>query len=67
MDQMANTWISSLEAELLRRELNALRNRHLDEASFQERFDLIAKLGIKISPSEDLKSRKILCQLNIAK
>ena len=66
-DQMANRGISSLEAELLRCELNALRNRNLDEASFQERVDLIAKLGIKISPSEDLKSRKILCRLNIAK
>jgi hypothetical protein len=51
----------------LRLELNALRNRNLGEASFQERVDLIAKLGIEISPPEDLKSRKILCRLNIAK
>ena len=52
---------------MLRQELSTLRNRNLEEASFQERTDLIAKLGIKILPSEDLKSRKILCRLNIAK
>jgi hypothetical protein len=28
--------------------------------------DFVAKLGIKILPSEDLKSRKIFCQLNLA-
>ena len=67
LDQMANRGISTLEAELLRQELSTLRNRNLEEASFQERADLIAKLGIKILPSEDLKSRKILCRLNIAK
>ena len=29
--------------------------------------DLVAKLGIKILPSEDLKSRKILYRLDLAK
>jgi len=67
LDQMANRGISTLEAELLRQELSTLRNRNLEEASFQERADLIAKFGIKILPSENLKSRKILCRLNIAK
>ncbi|MFQ6122810.1 MAG: hypothetical protein ACE5LA_07135 [Dehalococcoidales bacterium] len=28
---------------------------------------MVAKLGIKILPSEDLKSRKIFCRLNLAK
>ena len=27
---------------------------------------MVAKLGIKILPSEDLKSRKIFCRLNLA-
>ena len=44
LDQMANRGISALESELLRQELIALRNRNLEEASFQEKSDLIAKL-----------------------
>ncbi len=67
LDQMANRGISALEADLLRQELNALRNRNLQEASFTEKADLVAKLGIKIIPSEDLKSRKILCRINLTK
>ena len=37
------------------------------ESTFEERVDVVAKLGIKILPSEDLKSRKISCRLNLAK
>ena len=64
--QMVNRGFSALEAELIRRELKALRDRNLLEATFEERADLVAKLGIKIRPSEDLKSRKISCRLSIA-
>ncbi len=35
------------------------------ESTFEERADLVAKLGIKILPSEDLNSRKIFCRLNL--
>ncbi len=35
------------------------------EASFEERLDLVARLGIMVYPSEDLKSRRIKCGLNI--
>lgn len=61
--EMANSGLSSLKAELLRQELTALRDRNLQESTFEERADLVAKLGIKILPSEDLKSRRILCWL----
>ena len=64
--QMADRGLSSIEAELLRHELKALRDRNLQESTFEERAELIAKLGIKILPSEDLKSRKIFCRLNLA-
>jgi hypothetical protein len=57
---------SAIEAELIRQELKALRDRNLRESTFEDRADLVAKLGIKILPSEDLKSRKIFCQLNLA-
>jgi len=65
--QMANRSLSAVEAELLRQELEALRDQNLYESTFEERADLVAKLGIKILPSEDLKSRKIFCRLNLAK
>jgi len=66
-EQMANRSLSAIEAELLRHELKALRDRNLWESTFEERADLVARLGIRILPSEDLKSRKIFCRLNLAK
>jgi hypothetical protein len=64
---MANSSLGAIEVELLRQELKALRDRNLQESTFEERTDLVAKLGIKILPSEDLKSRKIFCRFNLAK
>ena len=66
-DQMANRGLSTIEAELLQQELRELRDRNLQESTFEDRADLVAKLGMKILPSEDLKSRKILCRLNLVK
>jgi hypothetical protein len=65
--QMVNMGLSATEAELLRQELKALRDRNLMKSTFEERTDLVAKLGIKVLLSEDLKSRKIFCRLNLAK
>lgn len=65
-EQMKNRDLTTPEVELLRQELKALRDRNLQESTFEEKADLVAKLGIKILPSEDLKSRKISCRLNLA-
>jgi DNA invertase Pin-like site-specific DNA recombinase len=65
--QMSNRGINIFEAEVLRQELKELRDRNLMQSTFDERVDLVAKLGIKILPSEDLKSRKISCRLNLVK
>jgi len=65
-NQTANRSLSSVEIEMLRQELKALRDQNIQESTFEERADLVAKLGIKILPSEDLKSRKIFCRLNLA-
>ena len=62
----ANRSLSSVEIEMLRQELKDLRHRNIQESTFEQRADLVAKLGIKILPSEDLKSRKISCRLNLA-
>jgi len=40
-------------------------NRNIAQASFEERLDLVAQLGIKVYPSEDLKSRRIKCGMDI--
>ncbi len=64
-EQMSNMRLSSVEIDLLRQELKELRDRNLRESTFKEKSDLVAKHGIKILPSEDLKSRKIFCLLNL--
>ena len=66
-EYMANRSFSAIEAELLRQELKALRDRNLWESTVEERADLVAKLGIRILPSKDLKSGKIPCRSNLAK
>ncbi|MBE0415000.1 MAG: hypothetical protein IBX36_00460 [Dehalococcoidia bacterium] len=65
-DQMTNKDLSTIEAEL-REQLRILRDRNLREAAFEEKAELIAKLGLKVLPSEDLKTRKICCRLNLAR
>ena len=49
----------------LRIELKSLQSKNLKEAGFEERLNLVAKLNIKVYPSEDLKSRRIKCGMNI--
>ncbi len=51
--------------ERLRLELKNLQDRNMAEASFEERLDLVGRLGIKVYPSEDLKSRQIKCGIDI--
>jgi site-specific DNA recombinase len=49
----------------LRQELLSLRSQNLEEASFEEKAELIARLGVKVIPAEDLKTRRICCRLNM--
>ncbi len=63
---MTNKDLSTVEVELLREQFRSLRDRNLRQAAFEEKVDLVAKLGLKILPTEDLKSRKIYCRLNLA-
>ncbi len=37
----------------------------MGEASFEEKVELIARLGVKVVPTEDLKTRRICCRLNM--
>ena len=49
----------------MREELKALRDRKLDEATFEDKLEIVSKLGIKVYPAEDLKSMRVACQLNL--
>lgn len=42
-------------------------DKNKSEASFQEKLELLAMLGIVVYPSEDLKSRNIKCQLDLVR
>ena len=49
------------------RNWKALLNGNLLEATFEEQADLVARLGSKILASQDLKSSKISCRLNLVR
>jgi hypothetical protein len=55
---------SRSDRESLRQELVTLREQNLQRASFPEKLDLVAMLGTKVYPAEDLKSRRIVCRLS---
>jgi hypothetical protein len=57
---MINMRFSTMEIELLRQELKALRDRNLHGSAFEDKANLVSKLGIKILPSEDLKLERYL-------
>jgi hypothetical protein len=56
---MAIGSLSTIETELLRQKVKALRDRNLTELTFERRTDLLAELGIKVVAPKDLKSIKI--------
>ena len=56
---------SAVDIEAMREELRVLRDRNLDDATFGEKLALVSKLGIKVYPSEDLRSMRVICQLDL--
>jgi len=50
-----------------RAELRTLRDRNLDEATFEEKLDLISQLGIKVYPSEDLQTMRVHCEFALSR
>jgi hypothetical protein len=53
-----------IDVDELKEGLERLAQVNLDKATFAEKRDLINKLGIRVYPSEDLKTTKIRCSLN---
>ena len=54
---MATSSVADIKA--MTQELKVLGDRNLEGATFEEKLDIIAKLGIKVYPSEDLKSVRL--------
>ena len=53
------------DVRALREELRSLRDRNLNDATFAEKLEVICGLGIEVYPSEDLKSMRVACQLDL--
>jgi hypothetical protein len=62
--QVGARGFSRSDWESLRQELATLREQNLLKAFFLEKLDLVALLGIKVYPAEDLNSRRIVCRLS---
>jgi hypothetical protein len=62
-DEVSSNGWGAEDLVALRQRLRELRDRNLVEATFSERMDLVARLGIYVYPSDDLKTRRITCRL----
>ena len=51
--------------DAVRNELLSLRSQNLENATFEYKQELIARLGVTVIPSEDLKTRRISFRLNL--
>ena len=51
--------------EMMRRSLEEIRNENLENASFSDKQELIARLGIVVYPSEDHKTVRITSKLSV--
>ena len=56
----------TVNVEELKKKLQRLAHENLEKATFTEKRDIINKLGIRVYPSEDLKTMKIRCSLNFS-
>ena len=56
--------INKETVETARKSLESLRDTNLDNATFAEKKELIARLGIKVYPSDDNKVIRITCNIH---
>ncbi|MFC2042121.1 recombinase family protein [Chloroflexota bacterium] len=56
---------SEIDIDTVRQELKQLATINLEEATFEEKRDIISKLGIRVYPSEDLKTMRVKCGLKL--
>lgn len=61
----ASRGLNTGDIDSLRQKLRALAEKNLDGATFEERRDIVSKLDVKIYPSEDLKTMRVRCGVNL--
>jgi len=61
----ASRGLNTGDIDSLRQKLRALAEKNLDGATFEERRDIVSKLDVKIYPSEDLKTMRVRCGINL--
>jgi hypothetical protein len=64
-EQAGNYNTSAIDSDTLRQELRQLAAINLEEATFEEKRDIINKLGIMVYPSEDFKTMQVKCGLKL--
>lgn len=64
-DKMGSRNSMTIDPDALKRELQKLAEENLDEATFEDKRDVINKLDVRVYPTEDLKTMKIRCGLNL--
>ncbi len=64
--RMASPEASQVDLEIFRNRLDSLRAKNLEKATFEEKREVMVKLGIRVYPSEDLKSVRIACGVNVS-
>jgi len=64
-EQVSNYSTSAIDSDTLRQELQQLATKNLEEATFEEKRDIINKLSIRVYPSEDLKTMRVKCGLKL--
>jgi hypothetical protein len=65
LSQLSSGGFKTGDVDNLRQELRTLAEKNLDGASFEEKRNVIDKLDIRIYPSEDLKTMRVKCGVNI--
>ena len=64
-EQVNNYSTSAIDSDTLRQELQQLATKNLEEATFEEKRDIINRLSIRVYPSEDLKTMRVKCGLKL--
>ena len=63
---MAQQTLNKKTKEEARRVLDTIRDMNLENISFSDKQNLIAKLGIKVYPSENIDHIGVTCVVNLA-
>jgi len=64
-EQIGNCNSMAVDPHAVKHELQKLAEKNLEEATFEDKRDIINKLDVRVYPTEDLKTMRIKCGLNL--